>query len=405
MTHILVRDGRVITQGGRVLTSAGGAPCCCGPGGGGEPPCPGISGFCMSAFAAGFSPDASCTVRISSLSDTANPAEVTQVLVDGPLPTINSSAANLPFQGLIAFQKPDEQIYGTDTNFRFSYVLFCRDDRPAIREARIDVAGGGSEYNIAQAGGSGGTVFLWRRTFLQSQYLDNGPVTLTNDLGDLPCVPGNTGNPVCRSGTITVEASFDTNCQQTTPNLILASKCSDASQTIVVDQGTSNGLPGIRYQGEEYRPLSRTQGTPVDVEWVQEVCGGPVVNEWPVARLCGGTSTISYDPDTRPADGVTLLWGGNRYVPIENVSTAPPVVGTWSTESCPSSSHCADLSPNDPRCANPIYRDCPQCVGYSSGGPIIRPTDRTDPALVAEIQRQQMARTGQYPGRCPSCGG
>lgn len=32
MTHILVKSGRVIVQGGRVLTSQGGAPCCCGPG-------------------------------------------------------------------------------------------------------------------------------------------------------------------------------------------------------------------------------------------------------------------------------------------------------------------------------------------------------------------------------------
>ena len=31
MTHILVKSGRVIVQGGRVLTSQGGAPCFCGP--------------------------------------------------------------------------------------------------------------------------------------------------------------------------------------------------------------------------------------------------------------------------------------------------------------------------------------------------------------------------------------
>jgi hypothetical protein len=31
MTHILVKSGRVVVQGGRVLTSQDGAPCCCGP--------------------------------------------------------------------------------------------------------------------------------------------------------------------------------------------------------------------------------------------------------------------------------------------------------------------------------------------------------------------------------------
>jgi len=34
MTHIIVKDGRVAVSGGRVVTSAGGAPCCCGEGGG-----------------------------------------------------------------------------------------------------------------------------------------------------------------------------------------------------------------------------------------------------------------------------------------------------------------------------------------------------------------------------------
>lgn len=32
MTHILAKSGRVVVQGGRVLTSEGGAPCCCGGG-------------------------------------------------------------------------------------------------------------------------------------------------------------------------------------------------------------------------------------------------------------------------------------------------------------------------------------------------------------------------------------
>ena len=36
MTHILVKSGRVVVQGGRVLTSQDGAPCCCGPGGSDE---------------------------------------------------------------------------------------------------------------------------------------------------------------------------------------------------------------------------------------------------------------------------------------------------------------------------------------------------------------------------------
>jgi hypothetical protein len=390
MTHILVKDGRVVVQGGRVLTTANGAPCCC-DGGGGDPPCPGVLGFCFRASAVGFTPS-SCDIRISDGGGSIE-AELVDLLVDGPLPTagIQSSALNLPFKGLVSFVGQGG-VYGTDTTFHFDYTLGCRDNRPIIREARIDVVGGGSSYDITTSSGTGGLVFLWRRTFNQGLFLDNGPVTLDNDLGDQPCASG----IVSQTGQLIVEAQFDTNCNQNTPDLMLAAKCDDPAQTIIVDQATSNGFTGIRYQGESYRLVSRASGTPVAVDWVQDVCGG--APEWPVARLCDGTATITYDPDLRPQDGVTLLWGGDRYVPVSAVSSDPPVGATWSTQACPSSGNlCAGLVPNDPRCANPLYRQCPQCAGYDAGRPGPIPTD---PALNAFAQDQLDRQFG-----CSGCGG
>ena len=388
MTHILVKNGRVVVQGGRVLTSAGGAPCCC-DGGGGDPPCPGVLGFCFRASAVGFTPS-SCDI---SITDGNNPttADLVDLLIDGPLPTVNQSNASLGFNGLVSFVGQNGA-YGTDTNFVFTYRLGCRDNRPIIMEARIDVQGGGSPYYVNASGNPGGSVFLWRRTFNQGRFLDNGPITLNNEYADANC----SGSLVSQTGQLVVEAQFDTNCNQSTPDLMLAAKCDDPAQTIVVDQSTSNGFTGIRYQGENYRLVSRASGTPVTVDWVQDVCGG--APEWPVARLCDGTATITYDPDLRPQDGVTLLWGGDRYVPVSAVSSDPPVGASWSTQACPSSgSLCAGLVPNDPRCANPLYRQCPQCAGYDGGRPEPIPTD---PALNAFAQDQIDRQFG-----CSGCGG
>lgn len=56
----------------------------------------------------------------------------------------------------------------------------------------------------------------------------------------------------------------------------------------------------------------------------------------------------------------------------------------------------------DPR---PGCQDQPGGGGGPGGTGSGRPSDPNDPAIIAEIARQQQARTGQYPGRCPSCGG
>ena len=60
-----------------------------------------------------------------------------------------------------------------------------------------------------------------------------------------------------------------------------------------------------------------------------------------------------------------------------------------------------------PICGDPgVSIDCTRNTGGDPGGSDAgSPGGIDDPAILAEIARQQQARTGQYPGRCPSCGG
>ncbi|MHA7814056.1 MAG: hypothetical protein ACX94C_11785 [Phycisphaerales bacterium] len=118
-------------------------------------------------------------------------------------------------------------------------------------------------------------------------------------------------------------------------------------------------------------------------------CGDPYTNYY--WQICGGSERITVDLTTRPdGDAINVRHNGSVYTPTGEQSSEDAVSVTWVSEGCPP----------------------PGGGGGGSGGPggtdvggglVDRPT-LTDPAMVAEIQRQQMARTGQYPGRCPECG-
>ena len=137
-----------------------------------------------------------------------------------------------------------------------------------------------------------------------------------------------------------------------------------------------------------------------------EGCPPDEPDTWPLARACGGTAVVSFDPAERPPGGVTFVVGGVPHQPTGESGTLAPSSGTWSGDPCPSSG-CAGLNYNDPRCSQPEYRHCPKCAGFDVGDPDVIPSDpaaTVDPALAAEQERQMRLRMGQYAGRCPSCG-
>jgi len=122
--------------------------------------------------------------------------------------------------------------------------------------------------------------------------------------------------------------------------------------------------------GLRYLPTNTpSTGSPITVVYEGEGCPEPPADLWPVARECNGTRTVTFDPATRPADGVTFIVGTVRYRPTIVMSEEPPTAGVWSPDPCPPTDACADLILNDPRCSLPQYRDCPQCVGFDVGDP------------------------------------
>jgi len=133
-------------------------------------------------------------------------------------------------------------------------------------------------------------------------------------------------------GTIQIEAIE--NCVEQ-PTTYYATMCGDASQRITVDLA-SPVRPRLHhwclYEGDQYSLTGeQSSDPPVQVEWVNQPC--PI--EWPRAQSCDGQSVITYDPSLRPADGVTLVVGSVRYVPISGVATTPPSDGVWSPDPCP----------------------------------------------------------------------
>jgi len=147
--------------------------------------------------------------------------------------------------------------------------------------------------------------------------------------------------------------------------------------------------------GLRYLPTNTpSTGSPITVVYEGEGCPEPPADLWPIARECNGTRTLTFDPATRPADGVTFIVGTVRYRPTSVMSEEAPSSGTWSPDPC-TTNPCDDLILNDPRCSLPQYRDCPQCVGFDIGDPQPEPDfdvqdDGTIPGLgdmVAEAIR------------------
>jgi len=158
-----------------------------------------------------------------------------------------------------------------------------------------------------------------------------------------------------------------------------------ASAVSMVDTAT-----GLRYLPTN----TPSTGSPITVVYEGEGCPEPPADVWPVAQECNGTRTLTFDPALRPADGVSFVVGPVRYRVTNLVREELPTPGTWSPDPCPSNP-CGGLLPNDPRCALPEFRDCPQCVGFDIGDPQPEPDfdlqdDGTIPGLgdmVAEAIR------------------
>lgn len=122
------------------------------------------------------------------------------------------------------------------------------------------------------------------------------------------------------------------------PVYYFAERCDDPSDRILVDLSTqpSGGAATCEYGGERYRLTNdwTQSGSPVSVSWSYEIC--PVVVSNPIGRQCDDSSSVvAFDPDLRPVDGETFIFGGDRYLPTGEVMDMAASSVTWSTEPCP----------------------------------------------------------------------
>lgn len=138
-------------------------------------------------------------------------------------------------------------------------------------------------------------------------------------------------------GTGTIEASIATTCPDI-DEYAVAVPCSGVGEPISVDLSTNvSGKPGFTYGGVLYTPLDEvTTDPPVTVVWVDEYCTNGDKQRPVLAHPCDGLGgPITIDPNTRPVDGVTFEYLSKPYIPSDEVSSDPPVAGTWLTTPCP----------------------------------------------------------------------
>lgn len=172
-------------------------------------------------------------------------------------------------------------------------------------------------------------------------------------------------------------------------------ECGTADQ-ITVDlntlPGTLNG-GNVRFNNDLHVATGEpSTDPPVAVTWTDTDCV-----EWPLLGLCdGGSFRLPYDPDLRPAGATTALFAGLRLKPVPEATTSPPIPVEWTFDPCPNDG--GDGGGNVPGNVSGGPTDA-----QDAGGPIDASIEQN---AMTRLAQQQMARyLGQYPGRCPGCGG
>lgn len=411
MAKLIVKDGKIQTLGGQLITDAGGAPCCCDGGTGGDT-CP-----------------APCVVVVITdlqyvMGDTSHPCFIN----GGPVGQgiagftgaflLNLDGPNGGYSGTFPvsysfIQSAGTELFDTFIGGEMSIVATVGecvngviDGFFAVSQSAIGFSIdelGNIDFGVAGPGGfSGGSP-------------DGQPIplgqTITDDSGldNFGCT--SLGGIIYGGRATVIQPPACT----LPPIYYLAELCGDPSQTISIDLFTipTQGAASCRYQGNLYRPtITPTGDDPVDVVWGNELCDQPTASN-PVARDCGGSgSTITFDPDDRPPNGVTIRVGPTIYVPTQELSDEPPTPGEWLNDPCPIDvGPCHNITgPDDPRCDEPETFNCPQCYDGSDVG---RPTDppglelpESDPPGFGDFVKRAIEITRldrMAPSDCSSC--
>lgn len=367
MTHIIVKDRRVAVQGGRVVTSAGGAPCCCG---GSVNNCGLLaSGSCWQLTITGVVPNP----NLHDLSNVSNglPQNFTEcgafqlpgtaarniVKISGFNRTVRdrffgSNVIGEVVDGIskvgFPYDPPDPpsffygERYEYRANVRCGSFLNTQGLWPGISFSEdtlyvVDVLAAINGFTTTARNPYTALTLFYFNSF---EFPDLCvPVPVGQEVPNLSlCIengPGFRAQKGGLGGTATVSFVSNSGTECSFPDqYAIAARCDGSGGTISVDLATNPGdLINCYFGGNLYFLTNETTtDDPVAVEWTADECDEPV--EWPEAILCDGSARITYDPALRPVDGVTLLVGSDRYIPVASTSTDSPTGGAWTTDPC-----------------------------------------------------------------------
>lgn len=232
------------------------------------------------------------------------------------------------------------------------------------------------------------------------------------------------------SGVDTGDLTTQDQCE--IPSTVIAYKCgaedpSDPSVRIIVDLAEVPDPGSLQYrawyEGELYIVTGElASGDPVEVVWTLDECPDDPEPTGEIYRINRCNSTIqatggevvgdTVQPRTigyRVGEGMNPGEGFVYYPGVAENACLFRIPGQPTTEVLEEEPDIVLTSQPGVCSSQPVARidprpQCQQQDGGGGTGPSSSPTS-TDPSLQAELERQSRMRTGQFPGRCPSCGG
>lgn len=370
MAKLIVKNGRLQTLGGRLITNAGGAPCCCGPGTGGnvcEIVGPGQV-ICLELSFSGINKNPwkksdgcdpfSCAVGYFGPGG----------ILAGRQEIQNLSGVNITTSPGFTSGNMHTKIVGASNNCEYTSQEFHFEEIIS-GERSYCLFGDLHLGNVSQNVGPGQT-FNWDGDVIIPP---GGSVTVQNQL---ECGPiSGLGHMSDGGGSCVVTARVVNagDCDANNDTYTIARQCSGV-QEISVDLSTNNtdGY-AVRYQGELYFLTSRqTTDDPVSgVEWVSESCDiepEPDCSDI-LSHLDPRCSTVDYQDCAECVDpGVQCSDITNPFDPrcfTDDYRDCPE---------CSSDVNCNLVTgPDDPKCDLPEWASCPQCHDGTDIDPDPRP--------------------------------
>lgn len=116
--------------------------------------------------------------------------------------------------------------------------------------------------------------------------------------------------------------------------MLIARRCDQPGDFITFDPATRppDGVTMVVGESRYYPTLEPSLAPPVDVEWSTSDCDQPPMS---IARHCETDAPIVFDPSTLDEPYETIIYNGEQYTPTFETSLDTPVPVEWSADPCP----------------------------------------------------------------------